>query len=236
MQEIPKIIHQIWSGIDGPLPTPFQILGETWQENYPDWQYELWDNERINEFILENYPQYWDIYNKYPYNIQRWDAIRYLILYKEGGMYVDFDYESIQPMDKLLEDKCCCFAEEKIKRWDGRIYFNNALMLCTPRHPFMKKIIDTVFSEKALSNPYSSKKECVFNTTGPDMIVRLYDALSEKEQKEIYIIPAKYVTPFDGHEANRFRNGEKSEELEKCLGEDTYAVHYYCSNWAISKS
>lgn len=236
MNEIPRIIHQIWSGLDGPLPIPFRILGETWKENYPDWRYEFWDNERINRFIQENYPQYWDLYNRYPYNIQRWDAIRYLILYQEGGMYVDFDYESVQNMDKLLEGKSCCFAEEKINCPDGKPYFNNALMLSSPGHPFMKKIIDAVFSENILIDTYRSKKECVFKTTGPDQLVRLYDILSKEEQKDIYIIPAQYVTPFDGHEAHRFRNGEKSEELDKCLGENTYAVHYYCSNWATTQT
>ena len=60
---IPQIIHQIWSGIDEPLPTHFKMLGETWKYDYPDWKYEFWDNERMNGFIIEHYPQYWEKYN-----------------------------------------------------------------------------------------------------------------------------------------------------------------------------
>ncbi|WP_246867052.1 glycosyltransferase [Parabacteroides distasonis] len=33
--------------------------------------------------------------------MQRWDAIRYLILYRMGGMYVDFDYQSLERMENL---------------------------------------------------------------------------------------------------------------------------------------
>jgi mannosyltransferase OCH1-like enzyme len=80
--EIPKIIHQIWSGIDEPLPEIFRQFGETWKEHHPTWKYEFWDNERMITFVKKYYPQYWDTYNTFPYNIQRWDAIRYLILYK----------------------------------------------------------------------------------------------------------------------------------------------------------
>jgi mannosyltransferase OCH1-like enzyme len=96
---IPKIIHQIWSGIDEPLPKNFENLGKTWKYHYSDWKYEFWDNDRMNKFITENYPEYWEKYHKLKYNIQRWDVIRYLILNKMGGMYIDFDYESIKPMD-----------------------------------------------------------------------------------------------------------------------------------------
>ena len=99
---IPQIIHQIWSGIDEPLPETAQILGDTWKQDYPDWEYKVWNNQMMNDFVQQYYPQYWEIYQKFPYNIQRWDTIRYLILDKIGGMYVDFDYESTAVQRKYL--------------------------------------------------------------------------------------------------------------------------------------
>lgn len=236
MNIIPKIIHQIWSGIDEPLPKPFEILGNTWKQNYPDWKYEFWDNKRINDFILEYYPQYWDIYNKFPYNVQRWDAIRYLILDKVGGMYVDFDYESIKSMEDLLKNKTCCFAVEKI--YPQQVpqivdFFNNALMLSVPEHPFMKKIIENVFLYKMLEYKDMSKIENVFKTTGPSLLVELYTSLTDREKEDVYLIPAKYVSPFTGEEAKLVRTGTMNEELETCL-EHAYAVHYFCSNWVTN--
>lgn len=237
MNRIPKIIHQIWSGINGPLPDYFKVLGETWKQSYPEWEYRLWDNTIMNNFIKEDYPQYMDIYNRFPYNVQRWDAIRYLILDKIGGMYVDFDYESLEPMDQLLEGKTCCFAIEPSSHlefyWKKVDFmFNNALMLNTPGHPFMKKIIQTVFSEKMLE--YNAPKaECVFNTTGPWILIDLYNELTDIEKNDIYMIPAKYVTPFDVPQARRFRMGEMSDELENCL-QEAYAVHYFFSDWRKS--
>ncbi len=234
MNDIPKIIHQIWSGINEPLPRPFKILGDTWKRDYPDSQYELWDNNRINSFIQEHYPQYWDIYCRYPFNIQRWDAIRYLILDKIGGIYVDFDYESIKSMYSILKGKTCCFAGEKIKEYNESLCFNNALMASTPNHSFMQTIIEYIFSIERLKHSNISKKECVFNTTGPFALMKLYNELSEYEKSNICIIPAKYVTPFNGFEACQFRLGERTQDLEDCLDE-AYAVHYYCSNWATNR-
>lgn len=234
MNKIPKIIHQVWSETYQPLPEQFKIFSETWKEHYPDWEYILWDNKKMNEFVQKSYPHYWNIFNNYPYDVQRWDAIRYLILDKIGGMYVDFDYESISPIDKLIEDKTCCFSLEPkshINAFKREVddVFNNALMLNTPGHPFMHKIVETVFSESMLH--YDAPKNiCVYNTTGPWILIDLYYDLTEEEKKQVYLIPAEYVTPFDLPQANRLRRGEQSEELENCL-EEAYAVHYFWGNW-----
>lgn len=79
---------------------------------------------------------------------------------------------------------------------------------------------------RRMVNYKASKDLCVYNTTGPWILIDLYDSLSEQEKNEVYLIPAKYVTPFDLVQAQRFRYGEMSEELEDCL-EEAFAVHYF---------
>lgn len=233
--KIPKIIHQIWSGIDKPLPKVSQILGNTWKRDYPDWEYILWDHEKMNHFITSHYLQYKDIYNLFPYNIQRWDAIRYLILEKLGGMYVDFDYESIRSIEPLLAGKTCCFSEEPESHKAGfgrdvKHYFNNGMMLSTPGHPFMRKIIDAVFMDDGINyNPH--RFDYVLKTTGPWKLMNVYYDLNEKDRENVYLIPKEYVTPFDYTQARRFILKEEGyKDLENCLKE-AYAVHYFFSNW-----
>ena len=239
MQKIPKIIHQIWSGVDGPLPNFFKTLGDTWKRDYPDWEYRLWDNARMNDFVQSYYPQYMDIYSRFPYHVQRWDAIRYLILHKIGGMYVDFDYESIRPIEKLIGGKTCCFAQEPLSEHDILNYkrvnrmFNNAMMLSVPGHPFMDKVIEAVFREGNLSCQ-GAKAICVLKTTGPWMLVDTYNGLGKAEKSGIYLLPTKHVTPFNIDQARRFVAGERSQELEDCL-EKAYAVHYFIGGWRGKK-
>lgn len=235
---IPKVIHQIWGG-DQPLPEIYAHLSESWKEHYPEWKYELWDDYKINYFMETHYPQYSEKYNNFPYHTQRWNVIRYMILNKIGGMYIDFDYESIEPIDDLLKDKTCCFAmapKSHCPIFGKNIIFNNAMMLSTPLHPFMKKIIETVFSENwqtsvtyttaAFTGENHSPKDIVSHSTGPWMLMELYEQLPEKEKKEIYLIPDKYVTPFDLNQAHTIVHGTVNDELERCL-EEAYAVHYH---------
>lgn len=235
MTEIPKIIHQVWSGIDGPLPVHFRELGETWKRDYPEWRYEFWDNERMNQFIHDFYPHFWEIYNEFPYNIQRWDAIRYLILAKTGGMYVDFDYESIKPLDEALKEKTCCFASEPIEHLNifGRnIYINNALMMSIPNHPFMNEIIQKVFTQENQNGGYTSKMEEVLKTTGPIMLSNLLE--QTKYKSEVTILPAHHVSPFNKMDARQLLSGLYDENFEEYLEnklEEAFAVHYFIGTW-----
>jgi len=233
MTEIPKIIHQIWSGIDEPLPEHFRLFGETWKEYHPDWKYEFWDNERMNNFIRKYYPQYWDTYQSFQYNIQRFDAIRYLILDQMGGMYADFDTECLRPHDELLSGKTCCFSMEPESHrinYNKPVLFNNALMVCIPEHPFMKKIIKTVFSYIPKQSEFSKVQRNyeILSTTGPFILVDIYEKYPDKEQ--VYLIPAKQVSPFDMNELALIRRGYESPEFDRRL-KDAYSVHYFWGNW-----
>lgn len=233
MRDIPKLIHQIWSDKYRPLPTFLRELAQTWTELYPDWSYILWDEKNMNDFIREQYPQYCEIYYKLPFDIQRWDAIRYLILYKMGGMHVDCDYECLENMDILLKNRACSIALEPdihCEMYGVKQFLNSALLVTVPEHFFLRKIIERVFSEETLNYKQENRAMCVLNTTGPLMLSSVYESLSKEEKEDVFLIPAKYVTPFDSRQIEQVKNGVRNEELENCMKE-AYAVHYFTNGW-----
>lgn len=238
--KIPKVIHQIWSGIEEPLPPYFEMLGNTWKEFHPSWDYIFWDNEKINSFIRKYYPEYFDVYKDFQYNIQRWDAIRYLILYKLGGLYVDFDYECLKSHESLFDTKTCCFASEPGGNGsvlnNRKYFFNNALMACEPKHPFMKRIIDFVFQykiEERKKNNFNKGLE-VLITTGPIALNILYNDYEEKDL--VYLIPSEYVSPISSEESRQILlTNEFNKELETKL-KKAYSVHYFFSEWVVSEN
>ena len=71
----------MWEGKDGPQPDLLSDLSQTWKEQHPDWTYIFWNGEKIDAFMA-GHAEYRDVYNSYPYAVQRWDMIRYLILYE----------------------------------------------------------------------------------------------------------------------------------------------------------
>lgn len=235
---IPKIIHQIWYS-EEPLPETYKELSQTWKRDYPEWEYILWDKEKMDDFVQSHYPQYWKQYNQFPYPIQRCDAIRYLFLYEIGGMYVDLDYESIRSIEPLIKGKTCCFSEEqgeddyyrKLFGRDAPYFFNNAMMLSIPKHFFIKQIIKAVFEEEGKIETHKNQIAYVVLTTGPWKIMNLYYDLSDHEKREIYILPKEYVTPLTFCQIRALIHGNESEDLERCL-QDAFAIHYFFNSWS----
>ena len=112
--EIPKIIHQIWTGGEEDLrhfqqnlpPTDkrhhFLKWSKTWPALHPEWKYILWDLQSMRNFVAKNYQPFLDDYDSFDMDIKRTDFFRILILFHVGGVYIDIDFEALQPMDELL--------------------------------------------------------------------------------------------------------------------------------------
>ena len=78
-----KIVHQIWSDKYQPLPAFCQELTKTWKENHSDWDYILWNEEMLDCFIKEEYPEYYRMYNEFTYiknNETNTVILRFLVL------------------------------------------------------------------------------------------------------------------------------------------------------------
>lgn len=233
---ISKIIHQIWSSRNNPLPQTFIELGNTWKEFHPDWQYLFWDDEKMDAFMRHYYPDYMEAYNRFTYDIQRWDVIRYLILYQMGGLYVDFDTECLGNIESLLTTDCCFGTDTKDNIIYSSLvedaYLNNTYIASAPGHPFLKSVIDHVFSSNQMYIPEENKLLHVLRTSGALMLSDVYKQYDAKEQ--IGILPAADVAPFSLEEARAIIAGEEKEEWNIRL-QKASAVHFFIGSWGYYK-
>lgn len=138
-QLVPRIIHQVRLGN--------LTMKDTWKEanascaalHPPEqgWRFELWDTERANAFVAEEYPHILDTYLGYHQEIQRSDSIRYLILYRYGGMYLDLDVKCKVNLDFFT-------TVDWISPPGIPAGLNNAFMAAKPGHPFLKQAVDNL--------------------------------------------------------------------------------------------
>jgi mannosyltransferase OCH1-like enzyme len=183
--------------------------------------------------MQKEYPHLCDFYYSMPFDIQRWDAVRFLILYKMGGMYADFDYECLENMEPLLENRTCGIGlepETHCKMYDIPYVLNGAFLACAPEVSYLKKVTDRIFSETTKQFDQTNKPVCILHTTGPLMLSEVYENLAPEEKEPVYLIPAKHVTPFDICQIAQLKAGVENEELENCL-QEAYAVHYFSNTW-----
>jgi mannosyltransferase OCH1-like enzyme len=175
---IPKIIHQIWIG---PLPAPKFM--HTWKDIHPDYEYLLWNNERIKElFPLVNQ----HLYDLYEHNDEAWsarsDILRFEIMYRYGGIYVDADTICLRHLegDFLDKDFFAAYINEKIRK--DRIA--TGVMGGIKGHPLIKHCIEEL-------NTYKKTKRPAALYLGP----AFFTDIVKKYNFKIYILPSYYFYP-----------------------------------------
>ena len=66
----------------------------------------------MDELVRTYFPEFLMIYQSFKYDVQRWDAIRYMILYHYGGVYADLDSECFRSIDSIVENYDVFFVQE----------------------------------------------------------------------------------------------------------------------------
>ncbi len=98
-QKIPKIIHYCWFGCN-PKPQLVLYCIESWKKHCPDYQ--------IIEWNESNFDIHSSAFVEEAYQAKKWafvsDCVRASVLFREGGIYIDTDFELLQSLDPLLSD------------------------------------------------------------------------------------------------------------------------------------
>ncbi|PAA90053.1 hypothetical protein BOX15_Mlig033812g1 [Macrostomum lignano] len=173
---VPKIIHFVYR--DANVLAPYREALQTCVTKNPDWQVVLWTDQAIKAFMQKHFSSHMKVFESFPHKIQRSDAIRYLILYKYGGLYMDLDMTCHAPLLPSLAPHSCFLDSERRHQTQflhGRQYSAmNSAMGCTPGHPFFRQVIRFVF------RPSTAKRNflfpvSIFSTTGPEMLTKQFD-------------------------------------------------------------
>ena len=172
---IPHIFHQIWK--TNFVPKKCSSWIRSWRVHHPSWTYVFWTHETARELVAAVHPQFLDIYDGYAVDVSRADAVRYIIMYVFGGVYMDLDMESLRPVNQMVDHNTCILAQEpevhaSLLQNLNKSFVSNAFMGCTAGHPLMKSIISALPEHK---------DEDLMKGTGPllvENIVQKYLSLS----------------------------------------------------------
>ncbi len=152
---IPKIIHATWFG-NTPLPKNYQYYLETWRKFHPDWEIKLWTEKDLQKENFDSMDLYW-LAESYA---ERSDIIRYEIIKRYGGLYIDVDIECFASFDELHHkyDFYGYIVPPSIQLFMPNIL--NGMFAATPNHPIVVKAAertrkDWSKAEKTFEQKYS---------------------------------------------------------------------------------
>jgi mannosyltransferase OCH1-like enzyme len=207
--KIPKIIHQIWLG--SPVPESFRSLQQSWIENHfgRDWFYKLWTDEDVEKMELYN-QEFYDATDNYGVKS---DILRWEIIHCYGGVYIDMDFESLQPLDELHQLYDFYVGIQPLDTFF--VQLGAALFGARPGHPILKHCIETISDDWHLHG--APKK------TGPVHFTKSFYAMAGKDNNRDIAFPGLYFYPLGSQETKADRTG--------WIKKGAFAVHWWAKSW-----
>lgn len=175
--QIPYIIHQTWK--TDLIPDKWLPFTERVRRLNPDWEYKLWTDQAIDVFAKQEFPAFYTVFAAFPKNIMRIDVIRYLIMHKIGGVYLDLDYEVLEPFD-FGNHQVILPLNRSLNYGDPVNEIGNSIIASVPGHQFWSDVIHDLSNNPPVVNDYLQ----VLEATGPGFLTRIYN---EHQYADIYV-------------------------------------------------
>lgn len=173
---IPKIIHQTFK--TKLLPQELQEIVTGLREQNPNCEYRFYDDLDCISYIEKNYDKktlttYLKINPKL--GMARADLFRYLLMYKEGGIYLDIKSTTVGELHKMLLPTDTFVGCHWLSRENASLLiyalgeFENWNIICSPNHPILKAVIEEVKYNinNYIDMSYRTYDNVVLMTTGP---------------------------------------------------------------------
>ncbi len=216
-----KIVHQVYGIFDDGIPIEnipiFKVCTDdtfSFCEAH-NLEYKLWDLKDCEKLIIEDFPEYLELWNDFRFAIQRADFIRYCILYKFGGLYLDCDIRPIRNITSIFDES------QYFVHWadDSKRLPYNAIMASESNNKLFLEIMKQCqkdYYQKAEIEKYKEwKGRFIFQTTGHHMLERVMK--KQNVDKDKYFHDDLYV-----------HNDKKKNNVGDC-----HTAKFYDSNASI---
>jgi mannosyltransferase OCH1-like enzyme len=170
---IPKVIHLIWLG-PGDFPASSKSNVQRWMALHPDWTFKFWSDEQEAPPCLGMQRQ--DV-GAFPFSKleecyfqsenfgEKSEILRYEILAKEGGLFIDHDTLPLCSFDDLHSsfDFYCGLEMLGPSILSSSVFPSNHLMAAKKNHPLLLSAIKWLHHHwERLGNAYSGEEQLLY--------------------------------------------------------------------------
>ncbi len=189
---------------------------KSWKKYHPDWEYMLWTEKNIPKLVNQ------EAFDTSPNWHQKSDILRYEILFRYGGIYIDSDEYCLKSIEPLLEQTSNAGFTLIAGREGSEEMPNlvaNGVLGCLAGEPFMQKMIENI----NVNQP--AKK--TWEKTGP---LYLTDMI-EKFRPSIHVVAAKVFYPIHHRGVTGFRASLRDFRDDK----EVFGVQMWGSTYNLYK-
>ena len=200
----PSVIFQTWKS-RSIIPANYRHWRQTFVDMNPDCRVLLWDDADNRAFIADRFAWALPVYDSYPQEIFRADAVRFFFLLEFGGMYADMDTECLRPVQP-----CAASGAVVLCRMGGNPDFAhavpNAIMASRPSQIFwlyaIKRMFDAAIRIPDAAARITAGPEAL---TGPVLLKQAHDAFIARDQDAVMSELAPLIAQLTDDQRRRLR-------------------------------
>jgi hypothetical protein len=193
--EIPHVIHRVWLG-RSPMAEELVRYGETWRRHHPGWKLRLWRDRHVRKLVPPEAAARARHYSELS------DLVRFEVLRRFGGVYVDTDVECLRSIEPLLEGERALLGYEK----PGRV--GTAVLAAAAGHPLFEDASTEARNTVGLGANAA-------DATGPYFLTLLV-----KDHPDVRIVEPDVFYPYTWDEPHR-----RHEDFP-----DSFTVHHWMAS------
>ena len=125
---IPRIFHRIY--LDEPVPAKFDEFWARFQFMHPDWDFVTWSDSSVLDWLRCK-----STFDMVETHAGRADVLRYEILYRYGGFYVDTDVEPLRSFEPLVN------TDKAVIGWENEHLLCPTVIGAPMRHPALDLLL-----------------------------------------------------------------------------------------------
>ena len=165
----PRILHHVFYGIDKIQPK-WVSARRTCVQHSPGFVHMYWNESAVEEFLKGHYAWFLPVYYSYTYPVQKFDAVRYLLLYHYGGVYLDMDVICRVSLSSVIRS-FPLDSQVILQEVDPSGYATNSILFSHARHGFFHYLMHHLEeSHQQYFFPYMT----IMFSTGPGFFSNSY--------------------------------------------------------------
>jgi mannosyltransferase OCH1-like enzyme len=236
---IPKVIHIMWLG--GKLPQEYVKYVQSWQQYHPQWTILFWTDSKLNydqgtqvvhsfsdleqllqktyggqRIVIDASTLQFDnrvFYDQARNYGEKSDILKWEIVYRFGGTYVDTDFECLQPLDIYHHTYDFFTGIQPLDT--NMVQLGAALYGAIPHHPILKGCVEGIKDNQHIAQ--------IIVKTGPIHFTKTFLALAGKTNLRDIALPSSFFYPC-GYE-------QRGTAREIWCKTESYAVHHWAGSW-----
>ena len=196
---IPRTIHRVWLG-GKPMPEEHEHFGRSFAQHHPNWEMRLWTDADLPALGIGAAER-----KRARTHSELSNLVRYEVLHRHGGVYVDTDVECRRPLTPLLRG-IDAFAALEVPGGIG-----SAILGSVAGHPVFARAAR--LAQNTIGTGANSP-----DANGPHFL-----SLIVEQESNVAIFAARLFYPYLWDELER-----RHETFP-----DAYAVHHWTLSWLV---